>query len=64
MNLRVVATGTGMIVLAVAFFFGMLTTAPRSNDPVELMRTAGMVSGVVGAIGLAMVVFGLFKRSR
>jgi hypothetical protein len=64
MNLRVVVTGAVLIVAAVAFFFGMTTTAPKSNDPAALMQTVGTVSGVVGALGLVMVLFGALKRKR
>jgi hypothetical protein len=48
--------------VAVAFFLGMQTVAPRSTDPVELMRTVGQISGVAGGIGIVMVVIGLVGR--
>jgi hypothetical protein len=64
MNLRVVLTGAVMVVAAIGFFFYMGTFAPRSNDPVGLMRTVGQVSGAVGAIGLVMIVFGVLRRKR
>jgi hypothetical protein len=51
-----------LLLAAVAFFFAMGTIAPRSNDPVDLMRTVGQVSGGVGALGLVMFVFGLIGR--
>ena len=64
-NWRVLATGLVVMAAAVAFFLGMQTTAPRSTDPVELMRTVGLVSGVAGGIGLMMVIIGLVgRRSR
>ena len=63
MNKRVVFTGAALIGLAAAFFFWSLTNlAPKSNDPVELMRTVGTVCGGAGGIGLAMIIFGLLRR--
>lgn len=64
MNLRVVFTGAGLVVLAAAFFFYMMTMAPRSNEPAEMMHTVGMVSGAAAGLGLAMILFGLFRRKR
>lgn len=63
-NWRVVIVGFILIVAAAAFFFFMQTTAPKSNNPVELMTTVGQVSGVVGAIGLVMIAFGLIGRRK
>lgn len=64
MNLRVVFTGAGLIVLAAAFFFYMTTMAPHSNDPETMMRTVGMVSGGAAGLGVAMILFGLLRRKR
>ena len=64
MNVRVVVTGAVMIAAAAGFFFYMMTMAPRSNDPVALMQTVGMVSGGVGGLGLAMMLFGALRRRR
>jgi len=61
-NMRVVYTGLGLLVLCVGFFLGMMTLIPKSNDPVEMMRTVGQVSGVVAGIAVAMIVFGLIGR--
>jgi hypothetical protein len=55
-------TEIGGVLAAGAFFFGMETTAPRSNNPVALMQTVGQVSGVVGALGLVMLAYGLVGR--
>jgi hypothetical protein len=63
-NWRVVIVGFILIAAGAAFFFGMETTAPKSNNPVELMTTVGQVSGVVGAIGLVMIAFGLIGRRK
>ena len=61
-NWRLVVVGIVVMVAAVIFFFSMQTFAPRSNDPVVLMETVGQVVGVVGAIGLVMLMFGLVGR--
>jgi hypothetical protein len=61
-NWRLAITGFAMIVLALAFFAGMGLMAGRSNDPVAMMQTVGTVSGVVGALGLVMAVFGFIGR--
>jgi len=57
-NLRVVMTGSALFVMAIAFLLFMLSIASRSNNPVELMRTVGSVSGVVGGLAVAMIVIG------
>ena len=57
-NMRAVFVGAGLIVAAAAFFVFFLSIAPRSNDPAELMRTVGTVSGVGVGIGAAMMIFG------
>ena len=57
-NLRLVMTGSALFVMAIAFFLFMLSIASRSNNPVELMRTVGSVSGVVGGLAVAMIVIG------
>jgi len=64
MNIRVVAAGALLIVLAGAFFLYMSGIAARSTDPAEMMRTVGMVSGGAAGIGAAMVLIGLLRRRR
>ena len=61
-NLRVTLVGSALLLMAVAFFFLMLSIAPRSNDPAGVLRTVGMVSGVVGGLALAMIVGGLVGK--
>ena len=61
-NWRLIIVGAVLIVLAAGFFLVMIGMAPRSNDPVTLMRTVGQVSGAVGGIALVMLVFGLVGR--
>ena len=57
-NPRVVLAGSALFVLAIAFFLFMLSIASKSTDPVELMRTVGSVSGVVGGLAIAMMLIG------
>ena len=57
-NQRFVVVGGVLIALAIAFFLFFLSIASRSNNPAELMRIVGTVSGVVGGIGIAMIVVG------
>jgi hypothetical protein len=64
MNIRVISAGALLVVLATGFFLYMSTMMPRSNDPVEMMRTVGMVSGGAAGLGLVMILFGLFRRKR
>jgi hypothetical protein len=61
-NARVVIVGAVLMGLAALFFFGMLTIAPKSNDPVAMMRTVGQVAGAVGSLGIAMIIYGLVKK--
>ncbi len=61
-NPRIVIVGSVLIVLAVAFFLFFFSIASKSNNPAELMRTVGTVSGVVTAIGVAMAAVGLVGR--
>jgi hypothetical protein len=61
-NWRLVLTGLLLAVLAAGFFIGMQGMAPRSTDPVELMRTVGQVSGAGGGIGLVMIIIGIIGR--
>ena len=64
-NWRLIIVGLVLIGLAAAFFFGMETVAPKSNDPVAMMRTVGEVAGVAVGISLVMIIFGLIgRRSR
>ena len=61
-NWRVVVTGLVLMVVATGFYFFMLSIASKSNDPVELMRTVGLVAGVVVGLSLAMIVIGLIGK--
>ena len=61
-NWRIVIVGLVLIVIALVFFFFMLSIASKSNDPVTLMQTAGTVAGVVGGISLVLIIFGLIGK--
>jgi len=61
-NPRVVIVGVVLFVMAVLFFLFMLSIASRSNDPVELMKTVGMVSGVVIGLACTMIIVGLVGK--
>jgi hypothetical protein len=38
-------------------------SASKSNDPAALMRMVGTVSGVVGALGIVMAIFGMLRKT-
>lgn len=61
-NWRVVILGFILIALSAGFFFFMLTIAPQSTDPVEMMRTVGNASGVVAGVSVAMIIMGLIGK--
>jgi hypothetical protein len=63
-NWRVVIVGLVLIVAAAAFFLGMETMAPKSNDPVEMMKTVGEAAGAACGVGLAMIIFGMIGRRK
>jgi len=61
-NWRIVVVGVVLIVMALAFYFYMLSIASKSNDPVALMQTVGQVAGVVVGLSIAMIIIGLIGR--
>jgi multidrug resistance efflux pump len=61
-NWRIVIAGFLFIVMALGFFLFMMTLAPQSTDPVELLRTAGTVSGTVVGVSVAMIITGLIGK--
>lgn len=61
-NWRIVIFGFILIALAAGFFFFMLTMAPQSTDPVELMRTAGSAAGVVAGVSVVLIILGLIGK--
>jgi hypothetical protein len=61
-NWRVAITGFVLILLALGFYFFLLSIASTSTDPAALMRTVGMVSGVVVGVSLVMILLGLIGK--
>jgi uncharacterized protein YpmB len=61
-NWRIVIVGFVLIIIAVAFYFFMLSIASKSNDPAALMQTVGQVAGAVGGLSLVMIIIGLFGK--
>jgi hypothetical protein len=61
-NMRIVIVGGVLIVLAVAFFLFFLSIASKSNNPADLMRTVGTVSGAVIGVAVAMIAVGLIGK--
>jgi len=61
-NWRMVITGFVLIVIALGFYLFMLSIASNSTDPVVLMQTVGMATGVLGGISIAMIIIGLIGK--
>ena len=61
-NWRIVVTGLALAVIALLFFFFMLSVASKSNDPVALMQTVGTVTGALGGISVVLIIIGLIGR--
>ena len=61
-NWRAVISGFVLLLLALGFYFFMLSVASTSTDPATLMRTVGMISGVVVGVSLVMILLGLIGK--
>jgi hypothetical protein len=61
-NWRIVIVGFVLIVLALGFYFFMLSIASTSNDPTALMQTVGTVAGAAVGISLVMIILGLIGK--
>ena len=61
-NWRFVITGFVLILLAIGFFFFMLSIASTSTDPAALMQTVGTVSGAAVGISLVLILLGLIGK--
>jgi len=61
-NMRLIIVGLVLVVAAGGFFLVMMGMAPKSNDPVSMMRTVGELSGAVAGIGLVMAIVGAIGR--
>ena len=58
-NWRIIIFGFVLIVIALGFYFFMLSIASTSTDPVALMQIVGRVAGAALGISLVMIIFGL-----
>ncbi|HEY9529339.1 MAG TPA: hypothetical protein VIR02_19770 [Anaerolineales bacterium] len=61
-NWRFVITGFILILLAIGFFFFMLSIAATSTDPAAFMQTVGTVSGTAVGISLVLILLGLIGK--
>jgi hypothetical protein len=61
-NMRIVIVGVVLLVMALGFFVFMRSIASTSNDPVSLMQTVGIVTGVVTGISVVMITAGLIGK--
>jgi len=57
-----ILVGFVLIVMALGFYFFMLSIAPTSNDPAALMQTVGTVAGAAIGISLVMMIIGLIGK--
>jgi hypothetical protein len=48
--------------MALVFFVFMRSIASTSNDPVSLMQTVGIVTGVITGISIVMIIAGLIGK--
>ncbi len=61
-NWRMIIVGFVLIVLALGFYFFMLSIASTSTDPMALMQTVGTVAGAAVGISLVMIIIGLIGK--
>jgi hypothetical protein len=61
-NWRIVIVGIVLIIIALGFYFFMLSIAPKSNNPAGLMETVGQVAGVVCGVSIVMIIAGLIGK--
>ena len=61
-NMRIVVVGVVLLIMALVFFVFMRSIASTSNDPVSLMQTVGIVTGVVTGISVVMIIAGLIGK--
>jgi hypothetical protein len=57
-----VITGFVLILLAIGFFFFMLSIASTSTDPAAVLQTVGTVSGAAVGISLVLILLGLIGK--
>lgn len=61
-NWRIVIVGFVLVVIAIGFYFFMLSIASKSTDPAVLMQTVGTIAGVVVGISVVMIIIGLIGK--
>ena len=61
-NWRFIIAGLVLILLALGFYFFMLSVASTSTDPAAMMQTVGTVSGVAIGISVALILLGLIGK--
>ena len=61
-NWRLVGFAVFLLILAIGFYFFMLTIAPTSLDPVTMMETVGSASGTVGGLSIALIIIWLIGK--
>ena len=61
-NWRMVIVGFVLAIIALGFYFFMLSIASSSTDPAALMQMVGTVTGVVGGISIVMIIIGLISK--
>ncbi len=61
-NWRIIIVGFVLTVLALGFYYFMLSIAPTSNDAAALMQTVGTVSGTLIGISLVMILLGVIGK--
>jgi magnesium-transporting ATPase (P-type) len=61
-NWRIIIVGFVLIVMALGFYFFMLSIASNSTDPTVLMQTVGTVAGAAVGISLVMIIIGLIGK--
>ncbi len=61
-NWRVIIVGFVLVVIALGFYFFMLSIASKSTDAVALMQTVGTTAGAVIGISLVMIIIGLIGK--
>jgi len=57
-----VIVGFVLTVIALGFYFFMLSIASQSTDPVALLQTVGTVAGVLIGVSFAMIIVGLIGK--
>ena len=62
MNWRFIITGFVLVLLALGFYFFMMSVASTSTDPAALMQTVGTVSGAAIGVSVALILLGLIGK--